>query len=138
MHAAHACKFHHRHSPLLVILHPRTVSFKPLEAHCMTLTSSSHDPLQGFNVAESCNLFLEVCGWTLEKLWLVGGWVGWVVAVGVSLTVLWEGARWCRARDRAGCQRSCGWWVAGWQLLMRLSPAAPSHPPRVLNTHAHR
>lgn len=27
---------------------------------------------QGFNLAESCNMFLEVMGWTFEKLWKVG------------------------------------------------------------------
>jgi hypothetical protein len=26
----------------------------------------------GFNIAESANMFLELGGWTLEKLWLVG------------------------------------------------------------------
>jgi hypothetical protein len=27
----------------------------------------------GFNIAESANMFLELGGWTLEKLWLVSG-----------------------------------------------------------------
>jgi len=26
---------------------------------------------QGLNLAESCNMFLEVKGWTFEKLWKV-------------------------------------------------------------------
>lgn len=28
---------------------------------------------QGLNLAESCNMFLEVMGWTFEKLWKVRG-----------------------------------------------------------------
>jgi len=28
---------------------------------------------QGLNIAESCNMFLEVMGWTFEKLWKVRG-----------------------------------------------------------------
>lgn len=40
----------------------------------------------GLNVAESCNMFLEVLGWTFEKLWKVSGQQGsmWGGSIGSS------------------------------------------------------
>lgn len=43
----------------------------------------------GFNIAESCNMFLEMMGWTVQKLWDVSG-TPWALPPGMGRCLQWH------------------------------------------------
>jgi len=58
---------------------------------------------QGLNLAESCNMFLEVMGWTFEKLWKVR-----VRSQGeLEVCEFQVGWAWFRVRDVISMHQNC-------------------------------